>query len=299
MSAAPLVHIFDGHMYLFRAFFSMTPMSAPDGLRTEAVYGFANTLLRYVEERSATHVAIAFDHAMTSFRNELEPGYKADRGDPPPELEPQFELARQVAEALGFACFEAPNYEADDVIATLTQDLLKRGARVQVVSGDKDLTQLVRADGRVGFYDLARERHFDAEAVEKKFGVWPEQIPDYLGLVGDAVDCLPGVPGVGPKSAAALLQTFGSIDAIPDDPNESHGLKIRGAGKMIQRVANHRARALKTRELARLYYEVPGATPGLRPLQYRGAEREALESLFERLGWGERIRSRVIYHEQT
>jgi 5'-3' exonuclease len=267
-------------------------MAAPDGTPTNAAYGYASSLVRYLADFEPSHVAVAFDHAMESFRNEIFPAYKAQRDEPPADLEPQFELCKEATEALGVAGFERRAYEADDLIATLAAGLVRRGARVVIVSTDKDLAQLVRRDGRVSLYDPAKREKVDARGVRARFGVDPGQIPDYLGLVGDAVDNLPGVPGVGSKSAAAALRAFGRIEEIPADPQAWAGVTVRGARRIAGLVDEHREQALRTRELATVRRDVPGVQAGLRALRYRGAERGAWEGLCERLGWG-RIASRV------
>jgi 5'-3' exonuclease len=290
--AGSCVHLIDGPVYVFRAYHSLPSMAAPDGTPTNAAYGYANALLKYLRETGATHAAVAFDHSMESFRNEIEPGYKAQRGETPEDLEPQFEICVDVTRALGVPAFEKQGFEADDLIATLTAQLLRSRARVVIVTSDKDLTQLVREDGRVTVYDLGRDVTLDADGVRAKFGVDPEQIPDYLGLVGDAVDNLPGVPGVGPKSAAAVLRCFGRIEAIPADPADWSGLELRGSARVAALIEAHRERALLTRELATLRRDVPGVAGGLRTLRYRGADRAGVEPLFERLGWG-KIATRI------
>ncbi|MFP6655418.1 MAG: 5'-3' exonuclease H3TH domain-containing protein [Myxococcota bacterium] len=288
----PLVHLFDGHVYIFRAYYSMPPMEAPDGTPCQAAYGFANTLIRYLAEEKPTHVGVCFDAAMTSFRNEIEPGYKAQRGETPEDLEPQFDLCHEISVALGFATFEIENYEADDVLATLCSRVNARRGRTRIVTTDKDLCQLVREDGRSVVYDLAKNKTYDADAVREKFGVSPDQIPDYLGLVGDAIDNLPGVPGVGAKSASAVLRVFPTIESIPDDFEQWSEVEARGARRLAERISEHRSRALKTKELATVVREVPGVTSGLKELSYRGADRERTEELFDRLGWN-RIRDRI------
>jgi DNA polymerase-1 len=228
VARGPVVHLIDGHVLVFRAYYSLPPMQAPDGTPTNAAYGFANSLIKYLAEKRPTHIAVAFDYAMESFRNEIEPEYKANRGDTPEDLEPQFDLCSRITEALGVPAFEQRDFEADDVIATLAAQLRRKRARVVVVTTDKDLAQLVRSDGTVWLHDPGRDEPRDAAAVRAKFGVEPEQIPDFLGLVGDSVDNLPGVPGVGPRTAAAALCTFGRIERIPADPAEWSGVAIRG-----------------------------------------------------------------------
>ena len=155
----------------------MAPMEAPDGTPTNAAYGFASTLIKYASAQGVTHAAVCFDHAMASFRNDVEPEYKAQRGEPPDDLEVQFDLCREVALALGFCVFEEEGFEADDLIATVADHVLKRRAQVRVITSDKDLAQLVREDGRVVMHDLARETTYDADGVRGKFGVDPAQIP--------------------------------------------------------------------------------------------------------------------------
>ena len=291
-SPGPLVHLFDGHVYIFRAYYSLPPMKALDGTPCNAAYGFANTLIRYASDEDPSHVGVCFDAAMTSFRNEIEPGYKAQRGETPDDLEPQFDLCHEISIALGFATYEVDNYEADDLLATLCSEIVGRRGSARVLTTDKDLCQLVREDGRVVVHDLAKEKTYDADGVREKFGVSPSQIPDYLGLVGDVIDNLPGVPGVGAKSAAAVLSVFDSIEDIPDDFEKWSGVEVRGARRLAEKIAEHRARALRTKDLATVLRQVPGVKPGLSDLAYRGADRERTEELFERLGWN-RIRDRI------
>jgi DNA polymerase-1 len=291
-SRGPLVHLFDGHVYIFRAYYSLPPMKAPDGTPCNAAYGFANTLIRYASDEEPSHIGVCFDAAMTSFRNEIEPEYKAQRGETPDDLEPQFDLCHEISIALGFATYEVGNYEADDLLGTLCAEIVGRRGSARVLTTDKDLCQLVREDGRVVVHDLAKEKTYDADGVREKFGVSPSQIPDYLGLVGDVIDNLPGVPGVGAKSAAAVLSVFDSIEDIPDDFEKWSGVEVRGARRLAEKIAEHRARALRTKDLATVLRQVPGVKPGLSDLAYRGADRERTEELFERLGWN-RIRDRI------
>jgi 5'-3' exonuclease len=293
VSASPVVHLIDAHVYVFRAWFSLPPMAAPDGTPCGAAYGFTNTLIRYLGGRDPSHLACCFDFALTSFRNERFPGYKASRGtEAPPELEPQFELCQQAARALGVPVFEAERYEADDVIATLAERLCADGARVVIVSADKDLCQLVREDGAAIHHDLARERTLDAKGVRERFGVSPERIPDWLALVGDAVDDLPGVPGFGPKSAAAALEAFGGLEAFPADPLLWARAGLRAAARLAGSFGAHRERALEVRELATLMRDVPALEATLDQLAWRGASAPDFDALCRRLGWG-RIATRV------
>lgn len=260
-------------------------MQALDGTPCHAAFGFASTLLRMFAEWQPTHFACAFDAAMTSFRNALEPGYKAGRTEAPADLEPQFALCIEVAEALGVPALAAPDFEADDVIATIADCVLAGGDRVRVVSADKDLAQLVREDGRAVLCDFARDRSFDADGVRARFGVAPAQIPDFLALVGDAVDNLPGVPGIGPKTAAQLLAHFGRIEDVPGDASAWRRAGVRGAESLAERFVAARDAALRIRGLATVRRDVPGMALGADALVWRGPDRERSEELFGRLGW--------------
>jgi len=276
------LHLVDASLYIFRAYHSLPPMQTPEGMPCGAAYGFGGMLVRWLGEVTPARAACVFDDAMTSFRNALEPGYKAGRTEAPADLEPQFALCREVAEALGLAALSAPDFEADDVIAALAEQEVGAGGSVVVVSADKDLAQLVREDGRVVVFDFARAQRLDADAVRARFGVAPGQIPDWLGLVGDAVDNLPGVPGIGPRTAAALLAAFGRIEAIPADASGWRSAQVRGADRLARLVDQHRARALRTRELATLRRDVPGLP---RELGWRGPDPARIAALCERLGW--------------
>ncbi|HEY8121633.1 MAG TPA: 5'-3' exonuclease H3TH domain-containing protein [Myxococcota bacterium] len=292
-AATAVVYLIDAPVYVFRAWVTLPAMPAPDGTPTGAAYGYANTLLRFLREREPTHVAACFDHAITSFRNKLFPAYKQSRGtEVPADLEPQFAFCMEASRALGVATHEAVDYEADDVIATLAERAAKAGLHAEIVSADKDLTQLVREDGSARFHDLARETTLDADGVRAKFGVAPAQIPDYLALLGDKVDDLPGVPGFGTKSAAAALAAFGSLDAIPEDAAAWAGVPVRGAEKLAASWRAHRAQALRIRELATLVRDVPGFAARVEDTIWRGADRAAFAALCTRLGWG-RIADRV------
>ena len=290
-----LVHLIDTHIYIFRAWSVLPTMPAPDGRATGAAYGFANTLIHYLRESDATHVACCADAGVRNFRHRRFPDYQKSRGtEPPPELAPQFALARRAARALGLAWFDARDYEADDVIATLTTKLYAEGARVRIVSADKDLMQLITEDGRVTLYDLQRKKHYDADGVRAKFGVAPAQIPDYLALLGDAVDDLPGVRGFGKKSAALTLQTFGTLDALPTDARAGdwQTLPLRGAAKLAHNFSAARAQALEIRELATLIRAVPGVRARADDLLWRGVTPARINALCAQLGWNH-IRARA------
>ena len=284
-AARPVVHLVDSHVYVFRAYYGMPPMQAPDGTPVHAAHGFASTLLRMLGELAPTHFACVFDHAMTSFRNALFPAYKAGRTEAPADLEPQFDLCEEVARALGLPVLMAPEFEADDVIATAADAALAAGADVVVVTTDKDLAQLVREDGRVALFDFARQGRLDADGVRARFGVSPVQIPDYLALVGDTVDNLPGVPGIGPKGAAQLLAAFGTLDGFPSDAAAWRATGVRGAESLAARFAAAREQALRVRALATVRRDAPASAPALDALAWRGPDVAHAAALCERLGW--------------
>ena len=229
------MHLVDAHVYVFRSYHALPAMSAPDGTPVHAAHGFTATLLRMLSDFAPTHLACVFDHAMTSFRNALLPTYKLGRTEAPADLEPQFELCEEAARSLGIAVLSAPDFEADDVIATAADAVLAAGASVSIVTTDKDLAQLVREDGRVRLHDFAKQQSYDADGVRARFGVAPAQIPDYLALVGDTVDNLPGVPGIGPKSAAQLLAAFGRLEDVPTDAAAWRRAGVRGGDALAAR----------------------------------------------------------------
>jgi DNA polymerase-1 len=274
--------LIDASPYLFRAWFALPEMLSPAGAPMSAVYGFAGFLLKYIRDEKPTHLGVAFDESLTtSFRNDLHPGYKASRDLPPPELEAQQKDCRLVAEALGAATFVSPRYEADDLIGTLANSLLKDGHRLVVVSSDKDLCQLVSE--RVEFFDFARDRRFGPAEVEEKFGVPPEGLRDWLALAGDPVDDIPGVTGIGAKGAASLLQAFGNLDAMYQDLEAVAAADLPRAKSLARRLSEGHQDALLSRELATIAKDAP-IKASVGELAWNGANRALTEPLFARLG---------------
>ena len=277
-------HLVDASPYIFRSYFSLpATITDPEGRSVGAVYGFASFLLKLIQDEAPTHLAVAFDGSLTtSFRNEIYPAYKAQRDLPPPELEAQLDDCRELAAALGAATFIDRRYEADDLIGTLCRGLVAAGHRVVVVSSDKDLCQLV--GDRVVFLDAAHDRRYGPEQVLEKFGVRPRQIPDFLGLAGDAVDNIPGIRGIGKKTAAALLVEFADLEALYERLERVAELPLRGARSLAARLEAGREEAFLSRRLAVLADDAPVAA-GLERLTLDGAERETVERLFARLGF--------------
>ena len=278
------VHLVDGTYELFRAHFGAPKAEAPDGRPTGAVRGLIQTLLLLLRQDDVSHVACAFDSVITSFRNEAFAGYKTGEGVPE-ELLAQFELAERAASALGIVVWRMVEFEADDAIATAAHMWADAPGVEQVVicSPDKDLAQMVRG-ARVVSWDRRRNTLLDADGVVAKFGVAPASIPDYLALVGDAADGIPGVPRWGAKSAAQVLAEYKHIEAIPDNPL-LWDVKVRGAKSLAQSLAQHRDAAALYKYLATLRLDAP-ISERLEDLEWRGVQRAPFNALCAELGLG-------------
>ena len=202
----------DGSGFIFRAFHALPPMNRADGTPVNAVFGFTNMLARLLKEHVGTHVAVIFDAGRDTFRNRLYDAYKAHRPPPPPELMPQFALVRDATAAFNVPAIELADWEADDLIAAYTKAAVEAGGRVTVVSSDKDLMQLIRPG--VIMQDPIKQKAIGPDEVREKYGCGPEKMTDLLALMGDSVDNVPGVPGIGPKTASQLLTEFGDLDGV-------------------------------------------------------------------------------------
>lgn len=288
---AAVLYLVDASPYVFRAYHSLpATLRTRDGRPANAAYGFAGFLSLLLRREDLTHVAIAFDESLTtSFRNDFYPAYKAQRALPPPELVEQLADCRRLAEGFGVRTFASERYEADDLVGSLHRLLRDQVERVVLVTGDKDFAQLV--DARTVLFDFAKDRWLDERGVEETLGVAPAQVVDLLALCGDAVDNIPGVAGVGPRSAVALLRSFASLDALYARLPEVAELKLRGARALAQKLAEQKDSALLSRRLATLETHLE-LSVSLADLEYRGAEEERLIPLLDELGFG-RIRDRV------
>jgi DNA polymerase-1 len=222
-------HVFlvDGSGFIFRAFHALPPMTRPDGTPVNAVYGFCNMLMKLLRDTDADHIAVIFDSARKTFRNDIYPQYKAQRPPPPDELIPQFQLCRDAVEAFNVPAVDLPGFEADDLIATYTRQAREAGADVTVVSSDKDLMQLV--EDKVILYDAMRNRELGLDAVHEKFGVGPDKVVEVQALAGDSVDNVPGVPGIGVKTAALLINEYGDLENLLAHADEIKQPKRRAA----------------------------------------------------------------------
>ncbi|MHC4225411.1 MAG: 5'-3' exonuclease [Planctomycetota bacterium] len=282
------VYLIDASPYIFRAYFSVPEsMTSPEGQPVNAVYGFTNFLLKLIDSEEPAHLGAAFDESLTTcFRNEIYPEYKAQRELPPPALEAQLKDCQEVAAALGAAVYTDARFEADDFIGTICHRV--KGGKV-VVSGDKDLAQLVSEE--VTLYDFARKVRYGPAEVVERYGVRPDQITDLLGLAGDSVDNIPGVKGIGMKSAVRLLEVFEHMEEVYARLGEVAALPIRGAKSIQAKLEEGREMAFLSKQLATVATSAPAAG-GLRRLKFRGADRSLVEPLFDRLGFG-RIRDRI------
>ncbi len=211
------VYLIDGSGYIFRAFHALPPLTRPsDGLPVGAVHGFCPMLWKLMQEargtKGPTHIAVIFDAGKETFRNQIFTEYKAQRPPPPEELVPQFPLIRDAVKAFNVACIEQDGFEADDLIATYAQDAAAKGADVTIISSDKDLMQLVGR--RIGMLDTMKNKIIGRDEVIEKFGVPPDKVIDVQSLAGDSVDNVPGVPGIGVKTAAELINEYGDLDTL-------------------------------------------------------------------------------------
>ena len=283
----PLVLV-DGSSYLYRAFFGLPPLTSPDGEPTGAIYGVANMLKKLMEEFTPEHVAVVFDASGKTFRDEIFEEYKANRPPMPDDLRAQVEPLDELVEALGFPVLKVSGVEADDVIGTLARQGAKQGMAVLISTGDKDMAQLV--DAKVTLINTMTDTHLDRDGVKQKFEVWPEQIIDYLALVGDSSDNIPGVPGVGPKTAAPLLNHFGTLEALYKRLKEVPEVPMRGAKQLPAKLEQHKEMAFLSRTLAtiRCDVELPLAP---KDLAMRAPDKERLRELYTRFGFKSWLRA--------
>jgi len=276
------LHLVDGTYELFRAYYAPGQKAqTPDGREVGAIRGILRTLVSLLGEPDTTHVAVAFDHVIESFRNDLFAGYKTGAGIEP-ELRQQFEPAEEAARALGVAVWPMVDVEADDALASAAAQLADRVDRVVICTPDKDLAQCVRGD-RVVLRDRRRKIEIDEAGVIEKFGVRPGSIPDYLALVGDSADGIPGVPRWGAKSAATVLAAYGDLDAIPADAAD-WSVKVRGAAALAASLAERRGEARLYRVLATLRTDVE-LPHDLDAIEWRGADRDALAAICEEIDY--------------
>lgn len=275
------VHLVDGTFELFRAYYGAPPRKNREGREVGAGRGLFGSLLKLLKDDEVTHIACAFDHVIESFRNDLFEGYKTGEGIEP-DLLSQFELGERVSNALGILTWPMIEFEADDAMATAA-NLSARDSRVDKVllcSPDKDLAQCVVGE-RVVLVDRMRRREYSEPDIIEKFGVPPRSIPDFLALVGDTADGIPGVPGWGEKSAAAVLSAYGDVESIPPVDTD-WTVKVRGARRLAANLAELREEVKLYRELATLRTDVPLGV-GVDELAWRGPDADRLKALADEL----------------
>jgi len=270
--------VIDGNSIAFRAFYALPLLSNSNGLHTNAVFGFTTMLMRLIEEEQPTHMMVAFDAGKITFRHKEYADYKGGRSKTPPELSEQFPLIRELIDSFGISRFELEGYEADDIIGTLTRLADERkDMNVIVVSGDKDMLQL--ASEQVVIYvtrkGISEVERFDPAHVNEVYGLVPNQIIDLKGLMGDSSDNIPGIPGVGEKTALKLLHQYGTVEKVLEHTHEL-------SGKMKEKVQEHREDALKSKALATIFREVPmdGEWNGMR---FAGFDQSMIVPMFRKL----------------
>lgn len=275
------LHLVDGTYELFRAYYAVPSAKNAAGAEVGATRGLARSMLSLLREPGVTHVGVAFDHVIESFRNDLFAGYKTGEGIDP-NLWSQFGPAEAVCRALGLVVWPMIEFEADDALATAAARFaaLPEVEQVLIASPDKDLAQCVRGS-RVVCLDRMRKKILDEPGVSEKFGVTPAQIPDYLALVGDSADGIPGVPRWGAKSAAAVLGAYGSIEAIPPSA-AAWQVNVRGAAALAESLASRRQDALLYKRLATLRTDAP-LPENLDAMKYQGPGRAELEAIASEL----------------
>lgn len=272
------IHLVDGTYELFRNYFGAPPKKSPDGREVGATLGLLRSLLMLVTSPGVTHVGVAFDHVIESFRNELFAGYKTGDGVDP-NLLAQFPLAEEAVSALGIVVWPMVEFEADDALATATKRFKKNKSveQILVCSPDKDLAQLVEGS-RVVCWDRKRDLIIDEAAVVEKFGVPPESMPDWLALVGDSADGYPGIPGWGAKSAATVLSHYKHLESIPDEAGKwkLNSISAGRAASLAASLAQRREEARLYKQLATVRMDVP-LEENLSDLKWQGAYKRLME----------------------
>lgn len=286
------IHLVDASLYVFRAWHSVPPeFFDVDGRPVNAVYGFTRFLLDFIERARPSHVAVAFDESLTSsFRNAIYPEYKANRELPPEELKFQFAYCKRIAAALGLCVLTDLSYEADDLIGSVVHALRPQQFRAVIVSADKDFGQLIAEHDEQ--WDFSKNVSWNSDGVKERLGVHPHQVADYLALTGDAVDNIPGVSGIGAKTAATLLGHFGSLDAIYARIEEIPFLRFRGAAAAYVKLKAGAAQARLSRSLTGIACDCAVPSDPVR-FARNAPDLADTEQLLEQLRFGPLTRSRI------
>ena len=284
-----VIYLIDASVYVFRAYYSMPPdMVDADGNPSHATFGFARFLGDLIERVQPRYMAVAFDESLTtSFRNQIYPAYKANRDPAPADLKLQFARCREFCRHAGIPAFSHSEYEADDIVGTLMTRCRNEGLRATLVTRDKDYAQLIRA-GDV-YWDYSDNAQYRYDQIEDRFGVAPERFADFLALMGDSVDNIKGVPGVGPKTAAALMKVFASLEELYDNLDDVANIPVRGAGKLAAKLLEHRDAAFLARRLTEIACDMP-LEIAHSELTRRAPDVAALTEFFDRHNFGPLLR---------
>jgi DNA polymerase-1 len=287
-----VIYLIDASVYVFRAYYSMPPdMTDRDGNPAHATFGFARFLGDLIERAQPRYIAVAFDESLTtSFRNRIYPAYKANREPPPADLKYQFAACREFCRHAGIPSFGHAEYEADDIVGTLMTRCRHAGLPATLVTRDKDFAQLIR-DGDV-YWDYTDNAHYRYHQIEERFGVAPERFADFLALMGDSVDNIKGVPGVGPKTAAALMKEFASLEEIYDNLDQVAKIPVRGASKLAAKLTEHREAAFLARRLTEIACDMP-LDIAHSELARRPPDVTALREFFDRHNFGPSLRKQA------
>lgn len=287
-----MLYLIDASIFIFRAWHSVPiTLTDDDGNSVNALHGFARFLSDLVEHVRPTHIAVAFDESLSdSFRNRIYPAYKANREPAPLELKRQFALCRRFCDALGVANFASNEYEADDIIGTLATHARSIGEQVIVVTRDKDLAQLIRPGDE--YWDYIDDRRYEYGDIAERFGVLPERIACFLAVMGDAVDNIPGVPGVGRKTASMLFKHFESLVQLYDNLDAVLKLKLRNAGFVAGQLRDHRERAFLARQLTGITCDMPMPVDW-QYLRRAAPDLPALTDFFDSVGFGPLLRNQA------
>ncbi|WP_070120513.1 DNA polymerase I [Bacillus marinisedimentorum] len=274
------VVLIDGNSIAYRAFFALPLLNNDKGVYTNAVYGFTTMLLKVLEEESPTHMLVAFDAGKTTFRHKTFSEYKGGRQKTPPELSEQFPFLRELLDAFNISRYELNDYEADDIIGTLSKQAQEEGYEVKIISGDKDLLQLVSDNVTVALTrkGISEVDSYDPAFLNEKYGITAEQIIDMKALMGDASDNIPGVPGVGEKTALKLLKQYSTVEQVLDSIDDISGKKLK------ERLTENKDKALMSKELATIFREAP-IEVSLGDIAYSGFNREEAIRIFKELGF--------------
>jgi 5'-3' exonuclease len=286
------VYLIDASIYIFRAWYSVPDsLYNQDGMPINALHGFAAFLGSFLEQADPGHVAVVFDESLTSsFRNRIYPDYKANRESPPAGLQQQFAWCRELVGHLGLAQFASDTYEADDLIGTLAARLRCPDVPVVILSADKDLAQLLEPGDL--FWDFSRNRRYACAEVPAWLGVEAGQVADWLALTGDSVDNIPGIPGIGAKTAAALLGHFGSLAEIYNQVESVAELPLRGAARIQRLLQEHRDTAMLARQLTGIAVD-PDMAVSMNDLGRRRVDAGKISAACEKLGLGRMTQARL------